>query len=109
MPNMKIYVDAANGEAVARVRNVLLPLREMLCRELDVDVAACQFAVLEVFGLDDQPQVNAEIMILPRSDRRRGRIVEVCGLIRTILSDAAGMHVAVRSGMLDAETYVALK
>ncbi|WP_115114812.1 hypothetical protein [Rhizobiales bacterium] len=110
MPNMKIYVDAdGNGEAVKAVRNVLQPLRVMLCRELDVEVAACQFAILEVLGLEGQPQVNAEILILPRPDRTRDRIMEVCTLIRGMLADATGLPVAVRSSMLDAPTYVALK
>lgn len=110
MPNIKIYVDAArNGAAIDAVRNVFLPLRDMLCRELDVDVSACQFAVLEVYGLEDQPQVNAEILILPRSDRSRDRIFEICRRIQGILADATGLHVSVRSSMLDAETYIALK
>lgn len=110
MPNMKIYVDAdRNPEATQAVRNVLLPLRVMLCRELDVHVAACQFAVIEVFGLEDQPRVNAEILILPRPDRTRERIIDICKSIRGILADASGLHVAVRLSMLDPQTYVAMK
>lgn len=110
MPNMKIYVDAdRNGAAVGAVRNLLLPLRVMLCRELDVDITACQFAVVEVFGLEDQAQVNVEILILPRPERTRDRIIEVCTLIRAMVADATGLHVAVRSSFLDPETYVAMK
>jgi len=110
MPNMKIYIDADRyAAAVGAVRNLLLPLRGMLCHELNVDVTACQFAVLEVLGLEDQPQINVEILILPRPERTRERIIEVCTLIRTMLVDATGLHVAVRSSMLDPETYVALK
>ncbi|AVH45389.1 hypothetical protein [Agrobacterium tumefaciens] len=110
MPNMKIYIDAdRNSEAVAAVRNVLRPLRVMLCRELDVGVTACQFAVVNVFGLGDQAQVNVEILILPRPERTRDRIIEVCTLIRAMVADATGLQVVVRSSFLDPETYVAMK
>ncbi|WP_284778013.1 hypothetical protein [Agrobacterium sp. lyk4-40-TYG-31] len=110
MPNMKIYVDAGRGaQTVADIRGILQPLRSMLCRELDVDVTACQIVIVDVCGLEDQPAVNAEILLLPRPERSRERITEVCKLIREIIADATGLHVAVRSGMLDPQTYVALK
>lgn len=110
MPNMKIYVDSElHGQAVAKIRGILQPLRTMLCRELEVDVTACQLVVLEVVGLEDQPPVNAEILVLPRPERSRERMTEVCKMIREALAGATGLHVAVRSGMLDPKTYVALK
>jgi hypothetical protein len=110
MPNLKIYVDATHGnEALDAVRRTLLPLRKMLCADLDVDVGACQFAVLSVYGLADQPQVNAEIFIMPRPDRTRARITGICQAIQEMLAEATRLPVAVRSNMLDAETYIALK
>ena len=68
-----------------------------------------QIAALPVVGLPDQPQVNAELLILPRSGRTPERIRAVAGTMRQMLEQASGLDVAVRVGMLDPETYLALK
>lgn len=110
MPILKIHIDFdLHPEAAAAIRTGLQPLRAMLCRELAVDVSACQISVVNIYGLEDQPQVNTEMFVLPRPERTRERMTEVCHLIRDTLADATGLHVAVRSNMLDAQTYVAVK
>lgn len=110
MPNMKIYIDEALPEAsVKSLQSVLLPIREMLCADLKVDRSACQFAVLQVAGLSDQPQVNVELMILPKPDRTQETVRDVCRKLREIVIEASGLPVAVRAAALDPQTYIALK
>ncbi|MEQ6917425.1 hypothetical protein [Halomonas aquatica] len=110
MPNLKIYVDESiQTEHYRQVAGVLPDLRDMLCRELAVPTEACQLAIVTVLGLPDQPLVNAEIMILPKSDRTPQKLRAVCDRIRQILSEVSGAHVAVRAATLDPETYIALK
>lgn len=110
MPNMKIYIDETLPKAsFLSLKSALAPIREMLCAELKVDESACQFAILKVTALEDQPRVNVELMILPKPDRTQETISEVCGKLRTIVSGASGHHVAVRAAALAPQTYVALK
>lgn len=110
MPNVKIFVDETLYPACQpALRAALGPLRDMLCKELQVDFAACQLAVLPVDGLPDQPPVNVELSILPRPERTRALILSVCGQVRALLGQATGAHVAVRVTSLDPETYIALK
>lgn len=111
MPNVKIYVDhAVWNEHETPVKAALSPIRDLLCHELKVDVSACQLAILPVHGLADQPAVNLEIMILPRPERTREAVTDVCGKLRALLTEASGgAHVAIRAAALDPETYIALK
>lgn len=110
MPNVKIYVEAALDQARGRDLTAALPgLRALLCESLQVGPAACQIALMAVRGLDDQPPVNAELMILPTPARTRALLTEVAEAVRAHLATAAGAHVAVRIAQLDAETYLALK
>ena len=110
MPNVKIFVDEGLYPAVkGALAAALAPLRDMLCRELAVDVPACQFAILPVGGMADLPLVNVEIAILPRPERTRDRLLAISADLRTILAAATGTHVAVRITTLDPETYIALK
>ncbi|MFE3838219.1 hypothetical protein [Pseudogemmobacter sonorensis] len=110
MPNVKIYVDEAAFEAVRQEIAARLPdLRTMLCDRLAVAPAACQFAVLPVLALADQPRINTELHILPHASRSRARLQEVAAEIRAILGAASGLSVAVRIATLDAASYVALK
>lgn len=110
MPNLKIYVDetlypGCRDQLVA----ALMPIRAMLCAELEVPPAACQFAVLPVLALPDLPRVGVEMQILPRPDRTRARVTAICAMLRERVAAATGTHVAVRASMLDPQTYVALK
>ena len=110
MPNIKIYIDEACYDAVRPAVSGLLPeLREMLCEGLEVAPAACQFAVLPVLALPDQPRINAELHLMPRPSRTRDRLEQVAAGLRDNLSRVSGLTVAVRIAQLDAATYVALK
>lgn len=110
MPNVKIYIDEACYDAVRPAVLDLLPdLRATLCQGLEVTPAACQFAVLPVLGLPDQPRINAEMHLMPRPSRTRDRLEQVAAGMRDSLSRVSGMTVAVRIALLDAATYVALK
>jgi hypothetical protein len=83
MPNVKIFVDDSLYPAIrAPLAQALGPIRDMLCRELAVDVPACQFAVLPVGAMPDLPRVNVEMAILPRPERTREVILSVCGQMR---------------------------
>lgn len=110
MPNVKIYVDERHSTAVAPKLTAALPgLRALLCGRLAVEASACQIAVLSVLGLEDQPQVNAELLILPRPERTAERIRAVAEDVRAHLGAVTGLHVAVRIAMLNPATYQALK
>ena len=110
MPNLKIFVDEALFPACrAELAGVLLPLRDLLCRELGVPVGACQFSVLSVMSLPDMPRVNVEVHILPKSDRTRERLLSLCGKLRELVGAATGAPVAVRLTTLDPACYIALK
>lgn len=110
MPNVKIYIDETIYPAARAGLAALLPdLRAMLCEALTVDLAACQFALIPVAGMGDQPGVNAELAILPHPDRTRAKILAVAERVRGMLAPVTGQRVAVRIATLDAATYVALK
>ncbi|WP_172331738.1 hypothetical protein [Mangrovicoccus sp. HB161399] len=111
MPNVKLLVEDSlwsdRGEAI---RACLLPMREMLCAELDVPVAACQIAAIPFAGIPDQPQVNLELLILPRPDRTREKLTALGEKLRSHYASATGgAPMAVRFAELVPETYVALK
>lgn len=110
MPNVKIYVDDSHYPVVWPALEAALPgIRDMLCHVLDVEKASCQFAVLSIAGLPDQPAINAELAILSGSRRPRDTVQDVARQLRDSLSAITGLHVAVRITMLNPETYVALK
>jgi hypothetical protein len=110
MPNVNIHIDHGLLLKVGpAVDAALAPLRDLLCERFAVSAAACQLAVIAVRGLPDQPQVNLELSILPRPERTRDRVTAVCAEVQALMTQAAGMHVAVRCAQLDPETYVALK
>lgn len=110
MPNMKLYVDARIWAGAAGPLGAALPgLRETLCRLFAVEPVACQVAVLSVLGLEDQPQVNVELTMLPRPDRTREMVTAAAAVIRDEVAAALGTRVAVRIASLEAATYVALK
>lgn len=110
MPNVKIHIEEAVLAPCKPALVAALPaLRDLLCRELSVDYAACQLAILPVLGLPDQPPVNVELHILPRPDRTREKLLALSQMIREMLAPITAAHVAVRIAHLDATTYVALK
>ena len=110
MPNVKIFVDETLYPACRdSVAAALEPIRSMLCQELNVDVSACQLALLPVLAMLDLPRVNAEMQILPRPERTRDHMIMVSQRLQEMLRSATGTHVAVRVTSLDPETYIALK
>jgi hypothetical protein len=110
MPNVKIFVDETIYPACRKpLADALNPLRDMLCDRLKVDVPACQFAVLPVQAMADLPRVNVEMQILPRPERTREVVLEVCRKVREMVGAATSSHVAVRVVSLDPDTYIALK
>ncbi|MFT4149443.1 MAG: hypothetical protein QM656_04530 [Paracoccaceae bacterium] len=110
MPNVKIYVDDTLYPQLRPAIAALLPdLRALLCRDFGVDIPACQFGVIGVMGLPDQPPINAELSILPRPDRTREAVLSVAESLRAMIGVATGQRVAIRISTLDAAGYVALK
>jgi hypothetical protein len=110
MPNVKIYVDhAVLTEREDAIRAMLPGLRAAVCEDLAVDVAACQFAVIGVMGLPDQPLVNVEFSYLGTPARTPDVIRAASARFQRIVAEAAGAHAAVRADALDPATYVALK
>ena len=110
MPNVKIYVDeTVYPDCRKALAATLLPMRDLLLRELKVDLSAFQFAVIPVMAMADLPRVNAELMLMPRSDRTRDAVTRVGTTLQEMLVAATGTHVAIRVAFLDPETYVALK
>ncbi|MBC2836885.1 hypothetical protein [Paragemmobacter straminiformis] len=110
MPNLKIFVDDTLYPACRPMLVAALgPIRDMLCADLQVDIPACQFAVMPVAALPDLPRVNVEMAILPRPERTRELILSVCAKLRGMVEEATKTHVAVRVTSLDPATYIALK
>jgi len=110
VPNVKIYVDETLYPACRdRLGQSLAPIRAMLCRDLIVDVPACQFAVIPVCAMPDLPRVNVEVQIMPKPERTRAVLMGVCTDLRRMVQAATETHVAIRLMALDPETYIALK
>ena len=110
MPNVKIFVDenvfADRREALCAA---LGPLRDTICTELSVPVAACQLAVIPVVGMDGQPVANMEIQYLANAERTPEMIQAACTAFHAVIEGAIGAVPAVRATPLDPATYVALK
>lgn len=111
MPNAKLYVDQSIWPGCqADLTAALAPMRAILCRDLAVPAAACQLAIVPVWGLADQPAVNVELSILPRPERTGEMLRALGAALQGLIGPAAGgVPVAVRISQLDPETYVALK
>lgn len=110
MPNIKLFVDhSLLATRDADIRALLLPLRNLACRELTVPPSACQLAVIGVIGLPDQPLVNMEFQYLAKPERTLDLIEEVCAAFRAYLAASLDTHPAVRASCLDPAKYVAIK
>ena len=110
MPNVKIFVDEVIYPATrTALAEALLPIRAMLCADLNLLPPACQFAVMPVLAMTDLPPVNVELQIMPHPDRTRQVLLAVCAKLRDMVGAATASHVAVRVVTLDAATYIALK
>jgi hypothetical protein len=110
MPNVKIYIDETLLPGCRdRLVAALEPMRTLLCEGLNVDLSACQFAVLPVLALPDQPHINVELNILPHPDRTRARLKDLAEQVQILLRAATDTHAAIRIATLAPETYLAVK
>lgn len=110
MPNVKIYVDADvyDDHKIALTQS-LVQLRAIVVSHLKVPETACQFALVPVGALKDQPAANVEMHIMPRPDRTQEALATMGRALQRILRDVIGAPVAFRCVQLDPATYVALK
>lgn len=70
MPNLKIFVDeSAGAEGKSRLANALPSLREFLCRQLSVDPALAQLAIVPVLRADRSGVASCGNRILPSPQR----------------------------------------
>jgi len=110
LPLLKIYVDEAMGpEQTDRLAAALPALRELVCRELKVDASICQFSIITVRGLSDQAQLTVEIQLLPKSERSRDLLLDVCGRVREALLEATQERAAIRVNTVDPVTYITMR
>ncbi|MGB8814641.1 MAG: hypothetical protein WCC57_15800 [Paracoccaceae bacterium] len=110
MPNVKIYVEEALfADKRAALTAAMKPIRDLLCADFQVDIPACQLAMLSVVAMPDLPLINVEMQILPRPERTRDAVLSVCRHLRQLVEEVAGCPVAIRVSHLDPETYIALK
>lgn len=110
MPNVKFFVDDRHGAGPRDALIALLPdLRAQFCAALEVEPAACQLAVIAVAGLADQPQINAELHLMPRATRPPELLRDLAQRLRAQVQAATGLSVAVRIAALDPASYIALK
>ena len=110
MPNLKIFVDEAIGtEAKGRLLAALPSLRDMLCRELNVDVPLAQFALVPVLGLGDQARLAVEMQILPKPERTREHLVSTCEALRQALLAVVNVKTAIRVTTVDPANYLVIR
>lgn len=110
MPNVKIYVDEAVYKShTAALTDALLPLRDIVSEHLEAPHSACQLALISIVGLSDQPAVNVEISIMPRSNRTKETLESMGAELQRLLGEITKQSVAFRCAQLDPSTYVTLK
>jgi hypothetical protein len=110
MPNLKIFVDESLGaEASERLHAALPSLRELMCRQLGVDIPLAQFVLVPVLGLGDQAQLAVEMQILPKPDRTREHLVSTCEALRDALRAVADVKTAIRVTTVDPANYLVMR
>ncbi|MFC0218906.1 hypothetical protein ACFFJ7_10940 [Pseudochelatococcus lubricantis] len=110
MPLLTIHVDQTiETERKERLTETLPSVRDLLCREFNVDASFCQLAVIEARGLADQARIAVEIRLLPKPERTRDLIISACEKLRGILLEATGERAAIRAFTLDPDAYIVLR
>lgn len=110
MPNLKIFVDESLGTEVRDRLHAALPsLRELMCRQLDVDIPLAQFVLVPVLGLSDQAQLAVEMQILPKAQRTREHLVSTCEALREALWAVADVKTAIRVTTVDPANYLVMR
>ena len=98
MPNLKIHVEEALWhERGAALRAALPEIRALLCDRLSVPPGACQLALIPVWGLDGQPQINAELHILPRPERTPDLLRALAADLRRAIQSWIDRHEVLRT------------
>ncbi|ANT54338.1 MULTISPECIES: hypothetical protein [Mesorhizobium] len=110
MPNLKIFVEEAVWTKEVDGLEALLPaLRDILCRELEVDASICQFAIIPFRGMNDQAQISVEIQLLQKVERTRDLILSVCNMLRAAITGISQHRVAIRVLNLDPVASISLR
>lgn len=110
MPNIKIFVDDTQLDAISERLTAGLPgLREMICRDLEVSRSACQFAIIGVKGMPEQPTINFELGYIRRPDRTPELCLATAQRIRERMLEITGLPAAIRMSPIEAVGYVTLK
>lgn len=110
MPNLKIFVDEAVGSDVkSRLHAALPALRDLMCRELHVDIPLAQFVLVPVLGIPDQAQFAVEMQILPKAERTREHLVRTCGALQEALRAIADVKIAIRVTTVDPANYLVIR
>lgn len=110
MPNLKIFLDESVGGEVRQQLHAGLPkLRDLMCRELNVDIPLAQFVIVPVLGLPDQAQFSVEMQILPKAERTREHLVRTCEVLREALCEIADVKIAIRVTTVDAANYLVIR
>lgn len=110
MPNAKLFVDERLGAAVLEQLHEALPLlRELLCRELNVQTALAQIALISVRGLADQAQIAVEIQVLPSPQRSREHLIATSNQLRAAIDGIVNTQIAVRITTVDPANYLVIR
>lgn len=110
MPLLSIAMDQALWQAEQEQLMAALPaIREMLCEKLAVGQAASHITVTPVFGLQDQPLVNADLRVLGKQGRGPEVLTEVASALQAQLSAACGRPASVRVTLMDPSAYLAVR
>lgn len=110
MPNLKIFADTALGpDAIKRIEGELPGLRDLICRELNVDIELAQLAIVEVRGLPDQAMLAVEMQVMPKPDRTREHLVATCERFRAALRQLIDVKIAIRVTTIDPENYLVMR
>lgn len=110
MPNLKIFIDEAVGEeAKGRLHAALPALRDLMCRELHVDIPLAQFVLVPVLGIPDQAQLAVEMQILPKIERTREHLIRTCAALQEALRAIADVKIAIRVTTVDPLNYLVIR
>ena len=110
MPLVKIHVDASiPAEHRKQLADNLPSLRELVCRLMVVDAAICQFSIITIEGLADQNLIATELHIIPKAERTRAFMLDVCEQLRAAILAFTQVRSSIRLFTLDPETYIALR
>ena len=110
MPNLKIFVDQSLGaQATSCLAEALPGIREFLCRELAVEPALAQLAIVPVNGIGDQALLSVEMQILPGARRTREVLIATGEALSVKLRAVVAAKVAIRITTVDPANYIVMR